>query len=95
MMIRRSTRPPVSFVTAGWVGIAAGWALGVFARVASWVAGVGQPPARDETSQLAGWWQRTTQMGILLVLAGGATAAVGVGICSPLLGPAVGLTGSP
>jgi len=94
MMVMRSTRPPVSFVTAGWTGIAVGWALWLFAVLAWLVAGwlfSGQGP---EISEMAAWWRRTTQMWILLVLAWGTVATIGVWIFYALLGQTVGLTGA-
>ena len=94
MMVMRSTRPPVTFVTAGWVGISIGWALWLVALVAWFVAGWLFDGQREEISEMAAWWRRTTQMWILLVLAWGAVATVGIWIFYAVLGQTVGLTDS-
>jgi len=94
MMVMRSTRPPVSFVTAGWVGIAIGWALWLVALLAWLVAGWLFDGQREEIAEMVAWWRRTTQMWILLVLAWGAVATVGIWIFYAVLGQTVGLTDS-
>ena len=81
-------------MTAGWVGISVGWALWLFAAARVVRRRLALRGQREEISEMAAWWRRTTQMWILLVLAWGAVATVGIWIFYAVLGQTVGLTDS-
>jgi hypothetical protein len=92
MMVMRSYRPPVDFITAAWVGVLTGWVQWGFALVAWLVAGwlfTGEESAADAGS--ASWWRRTTQMWIVLVLAWGLISTVGIWVFYAVVGHALGL----
>ena len=91
MMVMRSTRPPVSFVTAGWTGIAVGWALWLFAVLAWFVGGWLFSGHSDEIAAMAAWWRRTTQMWLLLVLAWGTASTIGIWVFYLVVGHTIGL----
>jgi hypothetical protein len=90
MMVMRSYRPPVGFTTAAWVAIIVGWVLWGIAIVAWLLAG--WLFAGDERGAgSATWWRRTTQMWIVLVLAWGLIATVGIWVFYAVVGHALGL----
>jgi len=90
MMVMRSYRPPVGFTTAAWVGIIVGWVLWGIAIVAWLLAGwLFRGDERGAGS--ATWWRRTTQMWIVLVLAWGLIATVGIWVFYAVVGHALGL----
>jgi hypothetical protein len=91
MMVMRASRPPIDFITAGWIGIAVGWALWLFAGAAWLVAGWLFSGQATEIDEMASWWRRTTQMWLLLVLAWGTASTIGIWVFYLVVGHTIGL----
>lgn len=94
MMMLRSTRPPVSFTTAAWAGIGAGWVLWLVGSVAWLLGGAFFAGERERSPQGVEWWHRTTRMWIVIVLVWGIAATIGVWVFYALAGQPIGLTDS-
>ncbi len=92
MMVLRSTRPPVSFTTAAWAGIGAGWVLWLVGSVAWLLGGAFFAGERDRSPEGVDWWHRTTRMWIVVVLVWGIAATIGIWVFYAVAGSSIGLT---
>lgn len=92
MMVLRSTRPPVSFTTAAWAGIGAGWVLWLMGSVAWLLGGAFFAGERLRSPQGVEWWHRTTRMWIVVVLVWGMAATIGIWVFYAVAGSSIGLT---
>ncbi|HSN06202.1 MAG TPA: hypothetical protein VLV82_02580 [Candidatus Angelobacter sp.] len=92
IMMLRSTRPPVSFTTAAWAGIGAGWVLWLVGSVAWLLGGAFFAGERERSPQGVDWWHRTTRMWIVIVLVWGIAATVGIWVFYAVAGSSIGLT---
>lgn len=91
IMVLRATRPPVSFTTAAWAGIGAGWVLWLVGSVAWLLAGAFFAGERERAPEAVDWWHRTTRAWIVIVLAWGLAATVGIWVVYAVAGSAIGL----